>query len=152
MKTFAFRLESVLTLRAGAEKIAQLNYAKALMTVSRAEQELADAESDLERLHAALETKREGRFTQNDQLISLNAIKYQKSICERDAERLKHAKQEAEHRRLELVEARRKHEGLLRLKSNQQDDHAREADKHEQLEVDDLVTARHSVKTREVAA
>jgi flagellar export protein FliJ len=152
MKAFTFRLETVLSLRAGEEKIAQENYARALQHVSRAEQELADAQADLERLHMALESNRGGRFTKNDQLISLNAIKYQQSICERDAERLEHAKQEAEHRLADLIDAKRAHEILLRLKSKQQSAHAREADCREQTAIDDMVTARHGAGQREVAA
>ncbi len=152
MKAFRFRLHPVLTLRASEENKAQENYARALEAVARAERDLSDARMELERLHEGLESSRARLFRRNDQIIALNAISYQQSICERDAERLAHLKKEAQARLQDLLMAKREHEVLLRLRSKQQTQHLREAERQEQLVVDDLVMARFAAKGREVAA
>jgi flagellar export protein FliJ len=151
MKAFRFRLDSVLTLRASAENKAQENHARALHAVARAERDLSDARAELERLHEGLESSRARRFRRNDQIIALNAIGYQQSICERNAERLEHLKKEAQARLQDLLTAKREHEVLLRLRSKQATAHLREVERREQLAVDDLVMARFAANSREVA-
>ena len=152
MKAFRFRLDSVLTLRAAKENEAKERYALALSAVARAERELANAQTDLERLHEGLESSRTRRFRRNDQIISLNAISYQRSICERNAERLAHSRQEARSRLQDFLTAKRAHEALLRLRAKQQAEHLHEAERREQLAVDDFVMARFVAKTSEVPA
>ena len=152
MKAFVFRLESVLSVRAIAEKKAQETYAHALQAVMRAARELADAQADLERLQKTLGLARSGGGSTNDQIISLNAIGYQKQLCERDAERLRLSEEEAQKRLQELLEAKRAHEALLRLRSRQHAQYVQEEMRREQVAVDDLVSARYAARRREVAA
>jgi flagellar export protein FliJ len=152
MKPFRFRLESVLTLRAAKESEAQENHARALHAVARAERDLSDAQAELERLHEGLESSRARHFRRNDQIIALNAITYQQTICAHNAERLEHLKKEAQARLQDLLIAKREYEVLLRLRSKQATAHRREAERREQVAVDDLVMARFASDRGEVAA
>lgn len=152
MRPFRFRLDPVLTLRASKESEAQENHARALQAVARAERDLSSARAELERLHEGLESSRARRSRRNDQIIALNAISYQQSICERNAERLAHLKKEAQARLQDLLTAKREHEVLLRLRVKQASGHRREAERREQVTVDDLVMARFAANGREAAA
>ena len=116
------------------------------------ERDLTDAQAELERLHEGLESSRAQRFRRNDQIISLNAIGYQQSICERNAERLAHLQEEA--RRGCRISSRRSAPTKFcsGLRSRQQTQYLREAERREQLMVDDLVMARFAAKMSEVAA
>lgn len=152
MKPFLFRLDSVLMLRASKAKEAQEQYAQAAAAVLRAERDLSDARAELERLHEVLGSSRGGRFTKNDQIISLNAIGYQQSVCDRKAERLAHAQTEAKARLQDLVTARRAREVLERLRARQQAKHRLEVERQEQIAVDDIVMAQFARKASEVAA
>jgi flagellar export protein FliJ len=152
MKAFLFRLEPVLALRVAKENEAQEKYAHALKAVAQAEGDLYEARAELERLHEVLDSSRAGRFRRNDQIISLNAMSYQRSICERKAERLAHLQDEAKTRLQDLLAARRAHEVLRRLRAKRQAQHLRETERREQLVVDDLVMARFAGANGEVLA
>jgi len=152
MRAFLFRLESVLTLRAAKENTTRESHARALQVVARAEWDLAEAQTELERLHKALQSSRIGRFRRNDQIISLNAISYQRAICERQAERLAYLREQAKARLRELLAAKRAHEVLQRLRIKQETEHRRAAERHEQLMVDDLMMARFGARRSEVPA
>jgi len=152
MKPFLFRLESVLALRAAKERQEQENYARAMQTVRRAERELADACAELERLHEALESARGQRSKRNDQIIALNAIGYQQSICDRKAERLQLSQGEAKAHLQNLLAAKRAHEILRRLRVKQQARHQRGKERYEQNAVDDAVMARFALKGGKAAA
>ena len=142
MKRFLFRLEPVLGLRAAKENEAQEKYGRASQAVQRAEEDLAEAQTELDRLQEVLNTSRHGRFSKNDQIISLNAIGYQQAICQRAADRLGILKKEAAARLQDLLDARRAHEVLQRLRAKQQAQHQRETERREQVAVDDAVMAR----------
>jgi len=152
MKTFRFRLESLLTLRASKADQAQQAYAQAQLAVARAERELSNARAELERLHELLESARVGRSKKNDQIIALNAIAYQQSVCERQAERLTHLQLEAQERLNHLLAAKRAHEVLLRLRSRHLTKHRKEAERNEHKLVDDLVISRFAARTSETTA
>jgi flagellar FliJ protein len=142
MKRFLFRLEPVLGLRAAKESEAQASYGRALEAMRRAEEDLTDARMELERLEEALNASRRGRFTKNDQIIALNAIGYQQSICQRKADRLAHFQKEAQARLQDLLAAKRAREVLERLRAKQQAQYQRETERREQVAVDDAVMAR----------
>jgi flagellar export protein FliJ len=152
MKPFLFRLEPILALRAAKLNEAQQSYTQAWQAVSRAERELAEATAELERLQEVLKSSRGGRSRQNDQIISLNAIGYQQSLCTRQAERLEHAQQEAKARLQELLSAKRAHEVLRRLRARLQQKHFREEERREQNAVDDTVMTRFAGKLSKAAA
>jgi flagellar export protein FliJ len=152
MKPFHFRLESVLALRAAKENEEQEIYARALQAVRQAERELADARMELERLHEALESARGGRSRRNDQLIVLNAIGYQRSVCDRKSERLEFVRAEASARLQDLLAAKRAHEILRRLKTKAHARYQREEERQEQNAVDDAVMAKFAVTGGKAAA
>ncbi|HEY2801365.1 MAG TPA: hypothetical protein VGI85_12275 [Chthoniobacterales bacterium] len=149
---FLFRLESVLILRATREKEAQENYARTAAALARAERDLSDARAELERLHEVLESSRGGRSSKNDQIIALNAIGYQQSVCDRKAERFAHAQTESQARLQDLVTAKRAREILERLRAKQQAKHRLEVERQEQIAVDDIVMAKFARKASEVTA
>jgi flagellar export protein FliJ len=152
MKSFLFRLEPILALRAATLSEAQQSYAQACQAVSQAKRDLAEAKADLERLHEVLQLCRGGRSRKNDQIISLNAIDYQQSLCDRKTERLDRAQQEATVRLQELLTAKRAHEVLRRLRTKLQAKHCREQEQREQSMVDDMVMARFAAKLSKAAA
>jgi flagellar export protein FliJ len=152
MKPFQFRLESVLALRAAKENQEQETYARALQAVRQAERELAEARAELERLHETLESARGGRSWRNDQLIVLNAIGYQRSICDRKSERLQFFQGEAKARLQDLLAAKRAHEVLRRLKAKAKARHQIEEGRQEQNAVDDVVVAKFAVTGGKAAA
>ena len=149
---FLFRLESVLILRATREKEAQENHARAAAVVARAERVLNDARAELGRLHDVLGSSRGGRSSKNDQIIALNAITYQQSICDRQSERLDHAQAEANARLQELLTAKRAREILERLRAKQKAKHRLEVERQDQIAVDDIVMAQFARRASEVAA
>jgi flagellar export protein FliJ len=152
MKPFLFRLEPVLALRAAKLNEAERTYAHAWQVANHAEQQLAEATAELERLHEVLQSSRSGRFQKNDQIISLKAIEYQQSLCARQAERLARAQEEARARRQELLAAKRAHEVLRRLRGRLQQRHLHQEERREQNAVDETVMARFAAKLSNAAA
>lgn len=152
MKTFLYRLESVLNLRARAEEQAREIYARALHARAGCEAALREARGTLEAYHAALHSAREGVSDRQSQLIFLNALQHQQAQCNRMAEQLTAAEREVAARREAMLVARREREVLSRLKLRQQSAHSAEAARAEESMIGDLISARHAMSLQEVAA
>ena len=152
MKTFHFRLETVLNLRAREEELAQNEYAQSLQARARIESEIRKAGVTLEAYHAALRTTREGTSNPQHQLIFLNALQRQHTLCNDLAAELLSAEREVAKRREATLEARRRRETLTRLKQKQHSAHNASAGRAEESMIGDLITARHVLRMMEAAA
>lgn len=152
MKTFHFRLQTVLNLRAQEEDQAQNAYAQSLHARARIESDIRQAGVTLDGFHAALRTAREGTSNPQHQLIFLKALQRQHTLCDRLASDLSSAEREVAKRREAMLEARRRRETLARLKEKQQGVHRADAARVEESMVGDLITARHVLRMMEAAA
>jgi len=152
MKTYTFRLQTVLNLRAREEEQARDAYAQSLHARARIENEIQQARATLDGYNAALRTAREGVSSGQHQMIFLNALQRQHTHCDRLAAELVPAEREVAKRREAMLEARRRREALTRLKEKQQSAHTAEAARAEEAMIGDLITARHALSLMEVAA
>jgi flagellar export protein FliJ len=152
MKSFVFRLESVLTLRIRDEERAREAVALAMKAHAEIALALNDARTQLDDCHAALTQCRCSATNRNEQILLLNAIQQQQSHCERLAARLAAAEREAHLRREELLIARRRREALAQLQEKQLRAHRAEEARIEQIEVTDLINARHTLSIEEAVA
>lgn len=152
MKQFVFRLESVLALRAREEDQASEIFSKAARAQTQATLALEQARTGLDECYAALVTGRTGATSRTEQILLLNALQHQQSECEHLAVRLAVADREATVRRGEFLAARRNREALTRLRERQLREYRIEAERREENEISDLITARHVRALQEVAA
>lgn len=150
-KPFAFKLQSVLDLRARAEEQARARYADALRQEAGAQEDLRAALSTLENLHEQLAQQRGAGFRAADHQLFWSAIAEQKEVCARCEKALREAQAEAAQKRAELLHARKEREMLTRLKANQEAAHAQAASVAEAALVDDFIVSRHGFKLREEA-
>src|SRR5438094_10190363 len=107
MSPFKFSLESVLKVREKAEAAAQENHAAAVRQAGRVEAELREAQAELEELSAKLERMQRQSFRPGDRALFWNAMAYQKDFCQRLAEKLERAHEEAQASHTALLAARR---------------------------------------------
>ena len=81
MKSFVFRLETVLTLRTREEERVREVYAEALRKQSAAMSALTTANGELEAYHTAISQQRSGRTNRTEQILLLSAIQQQQANC-----------------------------------------------------------------------
>ena len=152
MKPFRFRLETLLTLREREEERKREAMSYAEDRRNRAEQSLANGEAALAELDRALMTQRQGRLNCRDHLLMLHAMDMQRVECKRLANVLRQSTAEVESKRADLVEAKREHDVVLRLKEKQLTEYRKEVARQEELEIGDMIGARHALKLAEHAA
>lgn len=143
MKPFAFSLEAVLTVRAREEQAAAEAWALAVQNQTRAEQALEQAKQELENYHRLLERQRSARFHPGDQQVYLNAIVNQEMRCEELAIEYTKALQAAKAQHVLLLQARIKHEVLLRLKEKKMNEYKSSVQAKEEAAIEDLIIVRH---------
>lgn len=149
MSPFVFSLESILELRARAQKKAEEAHAGGLRSLERAETEFGRAQTDLEDLSAKLAGVQRRSFRPADRAFFWNALNYQKDFCARLSEKLERAREDAEMKRVELLEAQRAQEALLKLKEKERQEHTQLAEREDRAMVDDFVNARHALRVAE---
>ncbi len=149
MKAFAFRLETVLTLRIRDEERARAWCASALKDQSEAALALATGNRDLEACHAALSLHRSGRTNRTEQILLLSALQQQQSNCERLVTRRIAADREVALRRGAMLAARRKREMLSNLKERQSLAHRIARERQDEAAISDIISARHVLSMRE---
>lgn len=152
MKTFTFRLQTVLDFRAREEEQAQDAFAQSLHARARIESGLRQARATIEAYHSALHSSREGVSDRQHQLVFLNALRHQEEHCTRLTAELAAAEREVCARREAMLGAHRRCEALTRLKEKQQSAHSAEAARIEESMIGDLITARHALGMMEAAA
>lgn len=150
MKPFRYRLESVLTVRTREEDLAREAYAQVLQARARAEAAINQERATLEGYHATLRTSRGGVSNRQQQLVFLNALKQQQSLCERCAAELAMVEKTVAERREEMLVARRRREALTRLREMQHTAWRTESARAEEAMIGDLITARYGLGAREV--
>lgn len=150
MKPFVFSLESVLMLRVREEDVAKEAYAEAVSFYNRTMESLELGIGDLEKLQESLSEKRQGSSKKDDQIMFLQAIRQQRSFCDTLTHRLARAQQLQELRFRLWMEARSKTQMLEKLKEKQKQRYDLELRRQEDKAVDDLVSARWGVNTREL--
>ncbi len=151
MKSFAFRLATVLNLRAREEDQACDDYAQAVRARAGVEAGIQQARTTIEAYHAALRTEREGVSDRQHQLVFLNALKHQQVRCDLLAVELAAAEREVAARRQVMIGARRRREALTLLRTKQQTAHNAAAARAEESMIGDLITARHALGKMEAA-
>ncbi|HTO91406.1 MAG TPA: flagellar export protein FliJ [Candidatus Sulfotelmatobacter sp.] len=141
MTRFRFRLDRVLKLREGVEKLRAADLGRALSDEARQQGHLAEAESGLERAHdsatAAPAQVPAGTLHARSQALQAAADRVRDAAedSRRAAERT-----EAERERFDL--ARRERESLERLKVTRESNWRTEAGRLEQNDVDEIVRQR----------
>ena len=152
MKAFAFRLESVLLLREREEQAAQREYAEALQALNVAQRLLEDAERLRDELDEAFAERRKHGFRAAEQNIYWTSMVKHHEGCKLRAENFAKAVEGVELLRLQMLEAKRKHETMLHLKEKQQRVY-KEAERHaDELLIDDMISARYAAGLRKVTA
>lgn len=149
MKSFIFRLETVLALRTREEERVREICAEALRKQSAAMSALATANGELEAYHTAISQQRSGRTNRTEQILLLSAIQQQQANCKLLVARCAAADREVAIRRGELLVARRKREALANLKDRQRDAHRLAAERQEEATIADIITARHVLNMQE---
>lgn len=140
MKRFRFRLESVLGIRALAERSARERFGAAQQRLAAALAELRAAEAARLALADALAASRSGSFRPSDQVGGLLALQASQQ-AERDAGRRHTEAQGASQRaREEWLLARRKLQVIERLEERARRAHRDAADKAEQALLDELAS------------
>ncbi len=152
MKTFTFRLQTVLNLRAREEEQARDAYAQALHARARLESEIRDAATTLDSYYGALRSAREGVSNRQHQLLFLAALQRQHTCCDGLAAKLVPLEREVALRREEMLDARRRREALTRLEEKQQCAHKAESVRAEESMIGDMITARHALGLMEAVA
>ena len=152
MKTFIFRLQTILNFRAREEEQAQDDYAQSLQARARIEADIVQADAFIEAYHTALLSAREGASNRQHQLVFLNSLQHQQTLCDRLAARLVPAEREVAERREAMLGARRRREALTLLKAKQATAHNTEAARREELTISDLIMARYALNLVEEAA
>jgi len=152
MKTFVFRLQSVLLLREREEQAAQLEYAEALKALLVAQRLLQDAERLRDELDEAFAERRKHGFRAAEQNIYWVSMLKHHEGCKLRAENFAKSAEEVERLRIQMLEAKRKSETMLHLKEKQQQAY-KEAERHaDELLIDDIVSARYASELRKASA
>lgn len=152
MKPFVFRLESVLKLRTREEERAQQVFGIAVQARNRAALALDESRAALDACYTALAAGRTGATNRTEQILLLHAVQQQQAHSELLTTRLAAADRDVAARRGEFLVARRKREALTKLREKQRLAHRVAAERAQEAEVADLITARHIHTLREVAA
>jgi len=151
MKQFHFSLETVLRLRAEQLEQTRQAFAECQQWRARAVISLTAAQAEIDNCQDALTARREVRTTRTDQLLFLNALQYQQSLLVRLKEELGRVERELEIRRQTMLAAQRKLDALERMREKQLAEHRAAERRHEEAELDDLITARYIMQMAEVA-
>lgn len=146
MKIFKFRLESVLALRERAEEKAKEEYGVALQALALAQQSLQDAIGLRDELSMAFVERQRRGIQPAEHCIFWRALEQWEEECRRRKEVAHKAVMETEGKREAMIEARRNHEKLLRLKTRQQQVHQDAAIRQEENMIDDIVGARYAAR------
>jgi flagellar export protein FliJ len=144
MKTFKFRLTSILKLRESAETEAQQNHAAAGRRLDLILTELTQAQQDQKQSTEQLSDIQKSTFRPSDREILWNALKYQQDLCARLTVKAENARKDLEHRRQELLAARADHQALLKILEKDRREHTLLAEQEERSMIDDIVNARHA--------
>jgi flagellar export protein FliJ len=107
---------------------------------------LEEGEAERTACENALMRAREGHSSGPDQMVFLQALSFHQDNCQRLALALQSAAGEAAARRDVWLQARRKHEALVRLRDRQRVAHLSAAAKHEEAEIADLIGSRHVLR------
>lgn len=148
MKPFRFRLESLLTLRLREEDKRRDALAYAEERRHKAERAVAAGEAALEELENALTHQRQGRLNCRDHLLMLHAMDLQRAECRRLVHVLGQSTAEVQSKLEDMVVAKREREIVTRLKEKQQTEHLAEMARKEELEISDMIGARHALQQR----
>lgn len=150
MKPFVFRLESVLTLRIREEERAQHVFGKAVQLRNQAALALEESRAALDACYTVIARGRSGATTRTEQILLLNSLQQQQAHSELLVRRLAAADREVAARREEFLAARRRREALTRLRERQQTEHRLAAERAQEAQIADLITARHVLHLQEV--
>jgi flagellar protein FliJ len=143
MKSFSFNLEAVLLVRTREQQTAAEAWALALQAKAHAEENLVNAREEMERQQNALCHLRGDRFQPGDQAMYLNAMAFQKNICDRMVREARKAEGIVRRRQADLLEAKMKRDVLTHLKEKKMNEYRSELRAHEEAAIDELVVARH---------
>ena len=152
MKSFTFRLESILALRAREEAQAEEALGQSLRAHAAVEAELASARLGLASCEHIIARERQNSSRIGDQLILIRAWSVQNDLCEQVLTRLAVAENEAASARQVLVEARRRREAIERSKSRQEQEHAVAMRRIEEAEIADFITSRYVINSAAAVA
>jgi len=148
MKQFKFKLESVLLLRERNEATAKQNHAAAGRRLEELLAELAEAEEEHKSLTEQLAQIQKSTFHPAERDILWNAVKYQKTLCEKLQQKADQAVKDLEEKRLKLLAAQSEREAMTKLQEKEQVEYNRVAANGERAMIDDIVNARHSAKNK----
>ena len=144
MKRFTFKLESVLQLRERAEAEAQQHHAAAGRRLEALVAELNEAEAEFKALAEQLENLQRSSFRPAEHDLLWSALNQQRDHCGRLTQKVEIARNDLEAKREMLLAARRDHEGILKMREHEEQEHARLAEQEERGMIDDIVNARHA--------
>lgn len=142
MKAFRFRLESALSLRSFAKQEAAVALAGATARRRNAEERLRWCQEKLTTAEAELKPTRGESMTADELVRRQSAVAYCRDRVREALEaRAQAAAKEDEHYH-ELMVARQKEEGLLRLKERAKEAYRLEAIRADELAVEEFLSAR----------
>jgi flagellar export protein FliJ len=144
MKSFTFKLDSVLNLRERAKKQAQLLYAEAGRQLEAALEEHRAALAEEQRIADSIAELQRATFRPAEREMLWKALAWQRDSCAQLLAAVDAARKELESKREALLSARREHEAMLRLREKQLTAWQRDAQLAEIAMIDDIVNARHA--------
>ncbi len=152
MKSFVFRLESLLTLRAIAEQKAMEQYGLARQRQTKAEEAFEEGHAELDALSSGLAERQRQNINSTDQQLYWNAIKSQELFCKQLAEAVNKALKDSDLRLAALLEAKKGHDILSRLKETRKEMFQQKVYRHDEITLEDLISAQHARKLSEASS
>lgn len=143
MRSFRFRLESVLTLRVRDEDLAKRAYADSVVYRNRCQDLLDQSIVELQKLQEELFLKRGSPSSRDEQLTYIHGIKQQRDFCLTVSQRLARSEQLVKARMDEWLACRRKTQMLDKIKLKQSMAYCDALRRYEERAIDDFVASSH---------
>ena len=141
MRSFKFRLESVLTLRIRDQDFAKSAYAEALAYRNKCQDLLDKSIVELQDLQDGLVSRRCVSSSRDEQLTYIHGIRQQRDFCLTVSQRLARSEQLVRLRLDEWLAARRKTQMLEKIKEKQAKVYSLSVRRAEDRDIDDLVAS-----------
>lgn len=145
MKKFQFNLDHVLGYKNQVLESLQNEHAILMQKVRRQEQALADAQQSYRQFNEEFRTAKETGITVAEALRYENGLRFWEKEIEREEKLLREYRREAEEKRRQVVAARQDTASLEKLKDKKKEAYRKEAEKSEELLIEELVAAKRAM-------
>lgn len=142
MKSFSFRLQTLLTVRELYEEEAERRFSEALRDFTLAVEKLDGLKNDLAGSYGELAAERERRMDLNIQMLYENYIRSLREQIDRQIKVVEESEAAMEERRAELLERMKDRKTIERLRVRDLDRYLQDLRRFEQSIIDDLATLR----------